>query len=160
MGIWLMEVLSISTFLFLPPPSEKSRTLVQLAPQQRSELELSKVLIAQANSPRGHITLQTCLEAGRLEYLSLPLFLLLRWNPGRFEGKKILPWLSRPVWEDWPKDLSKPENIKMMHSWDAWRSVTQNALLLGSSHPWVRYVHPSIYSSPLRSRRMLLLERV
>lgn len=47
LGIWLMEVPSINTFLSLPPTLEESSTVVQLAPQQRSELELSKVLIGQ-----------------------------------------------------------------------------------------------------------------
>lgn len=137
LGSWLMEVLNINTFLSLPPPSEESRTLVQLAPQQRSELELSKVLIAQAKSPRGHITLQISLEAhpDHVEYLSLPPFLCQGGIPGGFEGKKMLLRLPRLMWEDWPKDLSKPENVKMMHPRDAWRSLTQNALLLGSSHP-------------------------
>lgn len=48
-----MEVVSINPLLSMPPPSEKSRTLVQLIPQQRSELELSKVLMARPTPPKG-----------------------------------------------------------------------------------------------------------
>lgn len=53
LGIWLMEVVSINPHLSMPPPSEDSRTLVQFISQQRSQLELSKVLMARPTPPKG-----------------------------------------------------------------------------------------------------------
>lgn len=62
MGIWLMEVVNINPLLSMQPPSEESRTLVQLIPQQRSELELSKVLMARPTPPKGILHCKCAME--------------------------------------------------------------------------------------------------